>query len=459
MLLALRFFSLNDIILVPVCLAILFAIIRSKAEKAENASIKKVYYQGFYYKVFFVFAYTLVTEFVFRGGDTGLYYQGVMDLRAALNDDFDHIGTIIHSKSIGLDNPLASYFYYDNYSDDFTFNYMRDVSNFSIPRLALLPAIIFFNSYLCISLIFGFFALGGSMRLFKFFNYYYPDYKKEIALATIFIPSVCFWSSGLLKDSICFGALGFILYGALNIFVRKRKAQVSAILIIFCGALVYYIKVYILLAFILAMTIWLFAETNKLIKDKTLRTVFSALTFIFSIGIAFLLLSYFTSQDAAQSFQLDTLLEKSEKQRMALESVAEFGNSGFQLNTSNPVALIFGSITATFFRPFLWEINTPIALFSALESLFFLLLTLTYFFKRGISSYFKIIFSDPKLLMCFVFAIVFGISVGASTTNFGALSRYKIPCMPFYFVMLLLIYKKSALPYPKWFSSFLKKFF
>ncbi len=310
MLLALRFFSINDILLVPLCLVILFAIVRNRAESPRNASIRNIYYRGFYFKVFFVLAYAILAEFVFRGGDTGLYYQSILDLRAALKDDFSYFGTIVKSKSIDLDNPLAPYFYYDNYAYDFTFNYMLDVGNFSVPRLGLIPAIVFFDSYLCICLFFGFFALAGSIRIFKFFYYYYPIYKKELALAAIFIPSVSFWSAGLLKDPICFGSIGFILYAVLNVFIRKVNVKSSILLIIVCGLLIYSIKVYILLAFILALIIWLFAETNKLIKDSTLRTIFSLLTFIFSITIAFLLLNYFTSQEAAQSFKLDTLLEK-----------------------------------------------------------------------------------------------------------------------------------------------------
>ena len=420
MLLALRFFSINDIFLVPICLLLLYAIIRNRAENPKNGLLKKFYYRGFYYKVFFVFSYTLLTEFVFKGGDTGLYYQAIMDLRAALHADSDMMGTIIKSKHITL------------------------------------PAIIFFDSYLCINLCFGFFALAGSIRIFKFFYYYYPSYKNEIALAAIFIPSVTFWSSGLLKDPICFGAIGFILYGMLNIFVKKVKFASSILLIILCGLLIYNIKVYILLTLIMAITIWRFAEVNKLIKDSNLRTIFSLLTLVISVTIAIFLLNYFTSQEAAQSYKLDTLLEKSEKQRSALESVKVEGNSGFKINSSNPVMLVLESVSATFFRPFLWEVNTPIAFFSALESLIFLLLTLNFFLKKGVSLYFKNIFSDPKLLMCFVFSFVFGIAVGASTTNFGALSRYKIPCMPFYFIMLLLVYKRASLSYPKWFNSVLK---
>ncbi|MBK7680956.1 MAG: hypothetical protein IPJ29_16470 [Chitinophagaceae bacterium] len=132
----------------------------------------------------------------------------------------------------------------------------------------------------------------------------------------------------------------------------------------------------------MAITIWRFAEVNKLIKDSNLRIIFSLLTLVISVTIAIFLLNYFTSQEAAQSYKLDTLLEKSEKQRSALESVKVEGNSGFKINSSNPVMLVLESVSATFFRPFLWEVNTPIAFFSALESLIFLLLTLNFFLKK-----------------------------------------------------------------------------
>jgi uncharacterized protein YqhQ len=458
MILALRFFTVNDIVLVPLCLIILYAILRNRAEKNNDPQIKKLYYRGFYFKIICVLSYTFVTEFVFKGGDTALYYQGVQDLRAALNDDFNHTGTIIKSFKLTLDNPLTPYFYYDNYADDFTYNYMLTPSNFFIPKLGLIPAVLFFNNYLCINFIFGFFALGGAIRLFKTFHYYYPDYKNEIALATIFLPSVGFWSAGLLKDPVTFGSIGFILYAVLNIFVKKTKYRASFIWILVCGFLIYYIKVYILLVLILSILIWLFAETNKLIEDKTLRNIFSFLTLIFSFAIGYLLLNYFTSQEAAQNYKLDTLLEKAEYQRKVIENLSETAplGSNFSINTSNPVTLVPNSLAATFFRPFLWEIKSPVAFFSAIESSILLILTLFFFFKRGVGKFFRLSFADPRLLMCFVFSMVFAVAVGASTSNFGALSRYKIPCLPFYFIMLLMVYKKADLEYPRWFRKVIK---
>lgn len=458
MLLALRFFAVDDLVLAPVCLFLLFAILRNRAEKNPDPQVRRIYYQGFYFKIICVLAYTFVTEFIFKGGDTGLYYQGVQDLRHAINDDFNYTGNVIKTLKLTIDDPLTPYFYYDNYADDFTYNYMMSPSNFFVPRLGLIPAFFFFNNYLCINFVFGFFALGGSIRLFKFFHNYYPKYRREIAIATIFLPSVGFWSAGLLKDPICFGSIGFILYAVYNIFVKRRQFRASIALIVACGFLLYHIKVYILLVLVLSILIWLFAETNKLIKDRTLRNIFSFMTFAISFGVSFMLLNYFTSQEAAQQYKLDTLLDKAEYQRKVVHDLAANTTplgSNFSINTSNPVALVGNSLAATFFRPFPWEISSPVAMFSAIEAGFFLFLTLNFIFKRGVKKFFSLSFDDPRMLMCFVFAMVFALAVGASTANFGALSRYKIPCMPFFFLMLLMVYKAADLEYPKFFYKVL----
>ncbi len=422
-----------------------------------DPDVKKIYYRGFYFKIICVLAYTLVTEFIFKGGDTSLYYQGVLDLRHAISDDYNNMALIAKTQHLSIDNPLTPYFYYDNYSDDFTYGYMTVASNFFIPRLGLLPAFAFFNDYLCLNFIFGFFALGGAIRLFKFFHYYYPDYKKELAIAAIFLPSVGFWSAGLLKDPICFGSVGYILYALQNLFVKKKNFKPSIAWVLICGYLMFYIKVYILLVLIMSTLVWLFAETNQFIADKTLRNIFSFLTLIAGIGIALLLLNYFTSQEVAKDYKLDTLLNKAEYQRQVITDLGQAGafRSNFTMNTSSPFLLIPNSLVATFFRPFPWEITSPVVFFSALESALLLFFTLNFFFKKGIGKFFKYSFSEPRMLMCFVFAIVFAVSVGASTNNFGALSRYKIPCMPFYFVLLILLYRKTNLNYPNWFNKIL----
>jgi hypothetical protein len=46
-------------------------------------------------------------------------------------------------------------------------------------------------------------------------------------------------------------------------------------------------------------------------------------------------------------------------------------------------------------------------------------------------------------LFCILFSIFFAFGVGIAGTNFGALVRYKIPMMPFFFGSLYLIFKLS----------------
>lgn len=450
------FFSFSDVLFFPICVIVCYFILRRSAQRVKDPVISKLYYKAFYFKIFCVVVFTLITEFYFKGGDTGLYYQAIKDMRAAIEADSDNFWVALTSPKLESSNPLFPFFYYDNYADDLTYGYMISPHNFFTPRLGLIPSYVFGNSYISINMCFGFFALIGAIRLFKFFYYFYPNMYREIAIATLFLPGVAYWSSGLLKDPATFACIGIILYAILNIFFRKKNIFSSIIWILFCGYLLLVIKVYILLVLVLSVLIWQFAEFNKMIKDTTLRRIFTLLTFSSAAVVGFFMLNYLTSFEAAQDFQLNKLIENAERERNGYQNISQQlagTDSHFELNTSNPVLLILNGVVATFYRPFIWEINTPIALLSAIESFAFLLLTINFFIRKGIREFFAIIFSDGRILMCFVFAIVFAIGIGSATANFGALSRYKIPCTAFYLVMLLLTYRKAQLAYPQWFKS------
>lgn len=455
MLLALKFFTEIDIVAFPVCLLLFFFIIRARARRNRDPKIQALYFKAFYFKVICVVAYTLITEFYFKGGDTGLYFQASKDLKAAINADINNVWPAFTSQKLTQESPLFPFFYYDNYADDITYGYMLSAHNFLPGRFALIPSFLFGGSYICINLFFGFFALGGAIRMFKVFYYFYPKLYRELALACLFLPGVAFWSSGLLKDPISFGCIGYILYAMINIFFKKERYWSSAIWIVVGSYLLYSSKIYILLVLIFSLLIWLFAEFNKLIKDKVLRNIFTVMTFAISIGIGLAVLNYVTSTEAAQEYQLETLLTNAEQERQGYANIAEKfqGDSHFNISSSNLFLLVIGGISATFYRPFLWEINTPIALLSAFESFVFLVITLHFIFKKGIKQFFTIPFTDGRMIMCFIFAFVFAIAIGISTANFGALSRYKIPCMPFYLILLILMFNKVGLPYPNFFKK------
>jgi len=171
-------------------------------------------------------------------------------------------------------------------------------------------------------------------------------------------------------------------------------------------------------------------------------------------------LQYFTSEESLKQYQLENIMSSAEQQRIVYKTLYESYDqaqqvSYYSIQTSNPFLLIVNSIIATFYRPFPWEVRSAAAVLSAVEALGFILLTIYLLFKRGVTKVFREIFRDPRILMCFIFAMVFAIGVGASTANFGTLSRYKIPCMPFYLVMVVLLYHNLKLKHPKWLDRIL----
>jgi hypothetical protein len=101
------------------------------------------------------------------------------------------------------------------------------------------------------------------------------------------------------------------------------------------------------------------------------------------------------------------------------------------------------AVAVTLFRPFLWETKKIIVLLSALEALIFLFFTLKAITKNK-SKIFSRIIGDHNLTFFLVFSLIFAFAVGISTYNFGSLSRYKIPCLPFYAALLvILIYQDN----------------
>jgi hypothetical protein len=94
-----------------------------------------------------------------------------------------------------------------------------------------------------------------------------------------------------------------------------------------------------------------------------------------------------------------------------------------------------------YFRPFLFaDVRNAATLFEALQNFILLSLYIYVLFKVGFIRFFRIIFTDKHVRVFMLFSVVFGIAVGLTSYNFGALSRYKIPSLPFFTASLAIIY-------------------
>jgi len=447
-------FTTYDIIIAPFCIFLLWLVAVSRTKKYDRLTAK-LFLNAFKFKIFCAVAFTFVTAFYYGGGDSEMFFYAVKDMRQAIADDDLTYGQLLKMESTDENSPLAYYFELDDIKYPVA-GFMRSSSNFLVPKLALIPSVIFFNSYLSICLVFSFFALGGAIRLYKMFLYYFPNMRREVALVTLFLPSVCYWSSGFLKDSICFGSMGFLLYGLFSLVIRRRKIAGSLFWIIVSTYFLYTIKVYILLALVPGIGFWLFGHLSSGVKTLSLKRAITFLSIIVAAVSGVMLVNYLTSDAALSKFSLDNILETSSFSRDIYERGGVKGQGAyFQIATTNPALLALNGLVATFFRPFPWEISSAIVMLSAIEALIFLTLILYLFFMKGIFAPFKQIFSKPVLILCFSFSIIFAISIGISATNFGSLSRYKIPCLPFYLMFILAVYNLTALSYPRWMEKIL----
>jgi hypothetical protein len=80
---------------------------------------------------------------------------------------------------------------------------------------------------------------------------------------------------------------------------------------------------------------------------------------------------------------------------------------------------------------------------AAIENTTLLLLTLIVIIRIGFGSIYRQISKERLLIFSIVFSIFFSFSVGLTTSNFGALVRYKIPAVPFYASTILILYQRN----------------
>ena len=94
----------------------------------------------------------------------------------------------------------------------------------------------------------------------------------------------------------------------------------------------------------------------------------------------------------------------------------------------------------TYYRPLPFEIRNFATALESFQSTILLLLTIYLIFKVGPINMVRIIISNNELKAFLFFALTLGVTVGITSYNFGALSRYKLPCLPFYLCALAIIY-------------------
>jgi len=97
------------------------------------------------------------------------------------------------------------------------------------------------------------------------------------------------------------------------------------------------------------------------------------------------------------------------------------------------------AINVSLFRPYIWEAKKPMLFIASIEGMITFFMTVRLIFKSGFINFIKMIADNPEVQFCIIFSVIFAFAVGFTSFNFGALARYKIPFMPFYYIALFIL--------------------
>lgn len=419
--------ELADLFWGPLYLAVFYGTAYAVRPSVTNIYTKKFFIPALTLKFLGAIGLGLIYQFYYGGGDTFNYLYHVKVIGSAFSQSFATGFKMIFAATSKDPNfaPYASRIFWQ-----------VDSTEYFVVRIAAFFGIFCFNSYVAISLFFAAASFSGVWALYMTMAKIRPHVYKELAWTIFYVPSLFFWGSGLLKDSLCLGALGWLFYGFYRGTIQKQHVAKSVLIVVLAAYILLRIKVYILLCFLPAALLWIFNENSARIKNATLRVLAKPVFFAVGGIIAFFAATNLTKGD--ERFDVDKIGERSKitADYLYQTSVKQEGSGyylGKQDGTLGGMAkLAPQAIVVSLFRPFLWEARNPIMLLSALEATFVLLFTLRIFWRTGIGATLALIGSTPVLLMSFVFSLIFAASVGITSANFGTLVRYKIPLIPFY---------------------------
>jgi hypothetical protein len=275
-------------------------------------------------------------------------------------------------------------------------------------------------------------AFIGSYSLARLFLVF-TESKWKTYLAVFLIPSVVFWSSGILKEAVLLFALGLFGWNFHRLMFEKWQWR-KLPLLVFLLAILLVMKLYVFIAFVPAVLAWWISKYTK-------RTIMVHTSMIIG-GVLFGL-------SLAQIVPSLNFIEiMANKQRDFINLSKAFNvNSAIEMSYLEPNLWSFIKATPkalinTFTRPWLTEIKSILFVPPLLENLFIIgILITSWFYGRKVSA------TQWKfVIFCLTFSIILFLIIGLTTPIIGAIVRYKIPAIPFLMIAALMFFDGQKLP-------------
>jgi hypothetical protein len=392
---------------------------------------------GLWAKIAGGLAFGAIYVFYYGGGDTTSFYECSLAFSNLFTTDFT---TFLEAYFGDGSQETKSLFTSDTGSPMW---YMfRDDKTRIVMKLIVPFLLLGFKSYFIATFLVSIVTYGGLWQLYLMFTRHFPQYRKALAIGILFMPSVIFWGSGILKDSFTLAATCYFIVATDRIISRSGNSVIKWVMLIAAGYIILLIKPYILIILLPGTMVWYFYAKIRKIKNHFFRYIIVPFIYLFIIAGSYGALT--TLGSSLGKFAPDKALSTAVIIQNDLQSehyegrsfdIGEFEATPLSIASKFPAA-----VTAGLFRPFIFEAGNVVMLLSGLENLFMLAITLFVLFTMKPKVIYQLVVKNPLIMYSFVFAVFFAFMIGVTTSNFGALVRFKIPLIPLYMASIMIIY-------------------
>lgn len=392
-----------------------------------NAKETQIVAAGYVYHMAFSVLIVLITSY-FYGGDMIGYHRFGTKYASLMHENFAYYAPEVTRMLLKQ----------KTYEVPFTF---AGSSTGAMQAIATWLMFFLGGSLYAASMFFAMATFAAKMAMYNVFKSMFPrTYHTKLQLGFIFLPSVAFWASGMLKESVAFVGMGPVFWGGSKLLRKQQVIRASLGLALGLG-MISLVKAYILFPLFFAggVTFYWYRSLKRYGKVNIIQRPWQlAIAAILTIGAVLGLGEVFPKYSLNNIGKEAANLQYYGVRRGNTRSNYSVGNYQEKSLTGQmaymPVGLLY-----SLFRPLPFEIRNAAMALNVLEMMLLLLLWIRVLMARPPPKTMNIILSHPLLMFCLVFVVLFGASVGIATTNVGTLSRYRMPMMPFYAVILLVL--------------------
>lgn len=382
----------------------------------KQTVLKRWFWPSLLLKLLAGIALGMLYTHYYHTGDTFIYFRDASQLSTLAREDFSSYLQVISGSNIPARPALT----------------LEDPRAFFMTRIVSVFCLITGDNYWITGLYFSLVSFLASWFLVLTISRHIPRTRHAAIIAFLFVPSIVFWTSGLLKESLAMAAMFYLTALFLSVWFGTRLRWAEYLLAVVGLIIFWKLKYYYVAGFvpIIAATFLYRAVVGSRLDGTPARQAWVWLALLF-LPLALITLLH-------PNFYVDRIFDVMVTNNAAYVDMSDAEDVIFfeDLRPSLLSVLINSpwALASGLFRPLFWEADSIVQLLAGAENTLLLLL-----FPGALTRYRKYLTSQHRLLILasLTFVVVLCVFITISAPNLGTLSRYRVGYLSFFVFILL----------------------